>query len=336
MSRPSYHVCVAVVHLSACEVNDMAKTAFLYDPVYMEHETEWGHPESAVRLSAIHNRIKSADYYKDLIQVGTANGDYRLIESIHSKEYFERVRNEIHSGTMYLDSMDTSVCARSFDVALMAVGGAVKMCDTIMKGTADCGFCAVRPPGHHAEHDMAAGFCIFNNIAIAARYLQSEYGIKKVAIVDWDVHHGNGTQHSFENDNTVYYMSLHQYPYYPGTGARNERGRGKGEGYTLNIPMVSGSGDDDYRAAFNEQIVPALDKFKPEIILISAGYDAHRLDPLSSINLSTRMYGIFTDMILEVAKTHSKGRVIAFLEGGYNLDALAASVDVTLREFLSG
>ena len=302
-------------------------TAYLYDPVYLQHKTGWGHPEKPERLKSIHEAVTSAPYFKDLVMIRPSMPDMKYIEAIHSKSYIQRVKKEIEDdGISYLDSMDTGVCGDSYDVALQAVGGSLAMCDAIMEGKARNGFCAIRPPGHHAECDYAAGFCIFNNIAISARYLQSDHGIPRIAIVDWDVHHGNGTQHSFESDSSILYISLHQFPHYPGTGSDSEKGSGAGKGYTLNIPMRAGSGDAEYSLAFKNRIMPALHEFKPEALLISAGFDAHRHDPLSSIMLSSESYGLFTKMLMSVAERHSLGRVIAFLEGGYDLSSLAESV----------
>lgn len=314
----------------------MGKTAYLYNEIYTEHDTGWGHPERSERLPAIDNQLRKNPFYKELIMIDIKKSDYKYIEAIHDRSYIERVEKEISRGTKYLDSMDTAVCDRSFEIALYAVGGCLNMCDTIMKGEADNGFCAARPPGHHAERTYAAGFCIFNNIAICARYLQSEYNLKNIAIVDWDVHHGNGTQHSFENDPSIYYISTHQYPHYPGTGSEGETGTGEGKGYTLNIPMRAGSGNEEYLAAFNGKIIPELDKFKPEFILISAGFDAHSYDPLSSIHLSSEMFYKFTRMLMDVARKHSKNRVISMLEGGYDLKGLAEGVENMMKAFVEG
>jgi acetoin utilization deacetylase AcuC-like enzyme len=231
--------------------------------------------------------------------------------------------------------MDTAVCIKSYEVALRAVGGSIALCDEIMNGNAIHGFGTLRPPGHHAEYDYAAGFCIFNNIAIAAKYLQNKYSIKKIAIIDWDVHHGNGTQHSFEKDDTVLYISLHQFPHYPGTGSKHETGKSKGKGFTLNFPMPAGSGDREYLDIFNMEIIPALISFKPEVILISAGFDAHKSDPLSSIKLSTETYGTFTKMLIDVADTFSEGRIIGLLEGGYNLNILGECVNEVISAFVN-
>ncbi|MFC1669644.1 histone deacetylase [Spirochaetota bacterium] len=314
----------------------MSKTAFLYDDIYLEHDTGMGHPERSHRLAAINERIKSTPYYSDLLLVEPGDPDMKYIEMIHSKKYIERAKMEIEGGARTLDSMDTTVCKRSYEVALKAVGGSLKLCDIIMGNEAVNGFCAVRPPGHHAEEDFAAGFCIFNNIAIAAKYLQSKYGLGNIAIIDWDVHHGNGTQHSLEYDNTILYVSLHQYPHYPGTGSHGETGKGDGKGYTLNYPMSAGSDDKDYLNIFNESIIPSLNDFKPEIVLISAGFDAAGDDPLSSIRLSTGVYYDFTKLLMGVSKKYSNERIIAFLEGGYDLNALADGVENVMKAFIEG
>lgn len=314
----------------------MGKTAFLYDPIYLEHDTGFGHPERIERVAAINKRVNALPFFKEIVPVKMRKADYKYIEMIHDRTYIDRVKKEIESGIQYLDSMDTAVSSRSFEAALCAAGGCLSMCDAIMKGEADTGFCAIRPPGHHAERNYAAGFCIFNNIAIAARYLQSEHGIKKIAIIDWDVHHGNGTQHSFEDDPSILYVSLHQYPHYPGTGASEEKGFGAGKGFTLNIPMRAGSGDREYLEKFNDVIIPELEIFKPDFILISAGFDAHEADPLSSIQLSSEMYYKFTKLLQSVAEKYSKKRIMAVLEGGYDLTALAEGVEKVITAFHEG
>jgi len=313
----------------------MGKTAYLYGDVYLEHDTGWGHPERPERLTAIDNHLRTAPWYPDLVRVEPAYADREHIEKIHSASYIDRIHQEIAQGIPYIDSMDTTVCLNSFRVAMEAVGGCLNMCDTIMQGHADKGFCAVRPPGHHAERNYSAGFCLFNNIAICARYLQDEHGLKKVAIVDWDVHHGNGTQHSFYDDNTVLYISTHQFPHYPGTGSVMENGKDRGKGYTLNIPMRAGSSDRDYLNAFHDLIIPSLENFKPEIILVSAGFDAHRADPLAEIRLSTDAYAEFSAMLVEAAGKYADNRIIAFLEGGYNLDTLAHCVERVMDAFVN-
>jgi acetoin utilization deacetylase AcuC-like enzyme len=196
-------------------------------------------------------------------------------------------------------------------------------------------FCAVRPPGHHAEANRAMGFCLLNNVAIAARYAQKKHGLSRVLIVDWDVHHGNGTQHSFKDDPSVLFFSTHQFPHYPGTGRESERGRGAGEGYTINVPMEAGEGDDEYRAVFHKVLVPAAERFKPELVIISAGFDAHKDDPLASMGLTESGYAELTDIVAGIAKTYAQGRILSSLEGGYNLTALSVSVDAHVRGLLA-
>ena len=218
----------------------------------------------------------------------------------------------------------------SFDIALLAAGGALELADQVASGQLDNAFALTRPPGHHAERDMALGFCLFNNVAIAARYLQRHHGIEKVLILDWDVHHGNGTQHTFEDDPSVLYVSLHQYPYYPGTGAASETGTGRGAGATVNCPMPAGAGDAEYEHAFVERVLPAIDAFAPQFVLLSAGFDAHVDDPLAQMRLSTSFYGWMTARMLEVADRHAGGRLVSLLEGGYDTRALSASVEAHL------
>jgi acetoin utilization deacetylase AcuC-like enzyme len=196
-------------------------------------------------------------------------------------------------------------------------------------------FCAVRPPGHHAETSRAMGFCLFNNIAIAARYIQKGYGLKRVLIVDWDVHHGNGTQHSFEDDPSILFFSTHQYPHYPGTGRASERGKGPGEGFTINIPMEAGEGDEEFHAIFLKSLLPAADDFKPEFVLISAGFDAHKDDPLASMGLTEAGYTDLTNIVAGIATRHAERRILSALEGGYNLRALAASVNSHIQALIA-
>jgi acetoin utilization deacetylase AcuC-like enzyme len=207
--------------------------------------------------------------------------------------------------------------------------------DAIMRGEVEHAFCAVRPPGHHAEAAHAMGFCLFNNVAIAARYIQKHYRASRVLIVDWDVHHGNGTQHSFEQDPSVLFFSAHQFPHYPGTGRSAERGTGAGEGFTINVPMDAGDGDEEYHAVFMNVLLPAADAFKPEFVIISAGFDAHRDDPLASMGLTEAGYSDLTGLVAGIARRHAQGRLLSALEGGYNLPALSASVDAHLKALLA-
>jgi len=222
--------------------------------------------------------------------------------------------------------MDVGICPESYDISLLAAGSPIMLADKIIQGEIDNGFVLARPPGHHAERDQAMGFCLFNNVAILARYLQQQHHIDKVLILDWDVHHGNGSQHSFEDDPSVLYISTHEYPYYPGTGAYTETGIGKGLGATLNCPMPAGAGDEDYESAFMEKILPKIDNFRADFIIISAGFDAHIDDPLGHIRLSTGFFGWMTQRVMEMAHKHCQDRIISVLEGGYNLNALPLCV----------
>jgi acetoin utilization deacetylase AcuC-like enzyme len=234
------------------------------------------------------------------------------------------------------DHQDNSVCRDTYEIALLAVGGILRTIDEMMNGAIDNAFCAVRPPGHHAEVDHAMGFCYFNNIAIAAKYLQRKWEIERVAIIDFDVHHGNGTQHSFENDPSVYYYSIHEHPSfaYPGTGREFDTGKGGGNGYTLNSPVLPGRGDEEYKKMILRDMVPAIDAFGPEMLLVSAGFDAHESDLMSNVNLTTEGYDFITDEILKVAEKHTGGRLVSILEGGYNLDILPILVENHIRKLL--
>ena len=216
------------------------------------------------------------------------------------------------------------MCTETFETALLAVGGVLKVVDMLMEGQIDNAFCAVRPPGHHAEAAEAMGFCYFNNIAIAARYLQKQWKITKVGIVDFDVHHGNGTQHIFEDDPTVFYYSIHEHPSfaYPGTGREFEYGSAAGQGFTKNSPVLPGKGDDEYKRLIKKDLIPAIDEFKPEVILVSAGFDAHEDDEMSGIKLSTEGFSWIMQRIIELGRRHSNGRIISVLEGGYSLERL--------------
>jgi acetoin utilization deacetylase AcuC-like enzyme len=308
------------------------KTGFHYDPVYLQHDTGMGHPECSERLTATMHFLRQQPYFDQLQPVTARTADLEWIETVHNQDYIRRAKLTCQTGMPFLDSMDVSISNRSFEIALQAAGSAMELADRIVSGKIDNGFALIRPPGHHAENGMALGFCIFNNVAILARYLQKQHGMNKVLILDWDVHHGNGTQHTFEEDPSVFYISTHQYPYYPGTGAWYETGTGRGEGATLNCPMAAGSGDREYEAAFMEKILPAIDHFRPEMIIVSAGFDAHINDPLGNINLSTEFYGWMTDVLMEKADKYSGGRIVSLLEGGYNLKMLPRCVGEHLKK----
>ena len=268
--------------------------AFLYDDLFLKHRPPPGHPERPHRLKAIEEHLRKCGLWDRMNHLECIPASDDQILAVHSPEHLDRVRQVCASGGGMLDEGDTHAVAESFDVAMLAAGSVAVAIDAVLEKRATAAFCAVRPPGHHAEHNRPMGFCLFNNAAVGARYAQQKHGISKVAILDWDVHHGNGTQHIFEEDPTVFYISLHQYPFYPGTGARNERGKGSGEGYTLNIPLPEGTGEDRYLLAFRTEIVPALEHYGPDFLIISAGFDAHKDDPIGGMRLTENSFGAMT------------------------------------------
>jgi acetoin utilization deacetylase AcuC-like enzyme len=313
----------------------MGTTGLVYHPAYLEHDMGAGHPESPTRLRAIMQQLEQSGTLTRVTKIEPRKAEDEWITQIHTPSYVASLnRLAPTSGRVSLDP-DTSMSAGSLRAAYLAAGGVLAGVDAIMVGQVDHVFCAVRPPGHHAEAGRAMGFCLFNNVAIAARYVRKKYGLSRVLIVDWDVHHGNGTQHSFEDDPSVLFFSTHQYPHYPGTGRADERGKGAGEGFTINVPMEAGEGDEAYRAIFLKALVPAADAFKPEFVIISAGFDAHKDDPLASMGLTEAGYADLTGIVAGIARRHAKGRVLSSLEGGYNLAALAVSVDTHLQALLS-
>lgn len=313
----------------------MGKTGLVYDPRYLEHDMGMGHPESPNRLRAIMQQLEQRGTMAQLTRIEPRMAEDEWITLVHTAAYLASLKQHAPaSGRVSLDP-DTSMSPGSLTAAYLAAGGALAAVDAMMTKQVDHVFCAVRPPGHHAEANRAMGFCLLNNVAIAARYAQKKHGLSRVLIVDWDVHHGNGTQHSFEDDPSVLFFSTHQYPHYPGTGRESERGRGAGEGYTINVPMEAGEGDDEYRAIFHKVLVPAAEQFKPELVIISAGFDAHKDDPLASMGLTESGYAELTGIVAGIAKKYAQGRILSSLEGGYNLTALAASVDAHVRGLLA-
>ena len=308
----------------------MKKVGFVYDDIFLKHEMPAGHPESPERLVKILDTLKNSDVWNKLVLLKPRRAGEEDILKVHTKEYFDTVK----TFTGYYDP-DTYISDNSFEAAMFAAGAVIEAIDRCKKGEIERAFCAVRPPGHHAEADRAMGFCIFNNIAIGARYAQ-KIGYNKVFIIDFDVHHGNGTQHIFEEDDSVFYFSSHQYPHYPGTGRDYERGRGKGEGYTYNIPMQYGSGDKDYSYAYCDILPGLIKNFRPDIILVSAGYDIHANDPLSGINVTDEgMRSIVRGILLRSMKAYLPSLPYVFsLEGGYNLHALCQSILATITELL--
>jgi len=312
----------------------MGRTGLVYHPQYLEHDMGAGHPESPDRLRAIISRLELNGVLRRLVRIDPAPASDEWITQVHTASYVEALnRRAPTSGRVSLDP-DTSMSAGSLAAAYLAAGGALAAADAIVAGSVDHAFCAVRPPGHHAERDRAMGFCLFNNVAIVARYLQRRHAMARVLIVDWDVHHGNGTQHTFDNDPSVLFFSTHQYPFYPGTGRATETGEGRGAGTTINVPMSAGEGDDTYREVFQKVLMPVADTFQPDFVIVSAGFDAHKDDPLASMGLTEEGYADLTRMVVSIARRHSRGRLLSCLEGGYNLQALSVSVERHLLALL--
>ena len=307
--------------------------AFVFHPGCMAHDNGPGHPERPERVKAIRDHLDACGLLSRLLVVEPSPCPADRLARVHHPAYVEAIRRACARAPLRLDP-DTAVSPGSWDAALLAAGGALAAGDAVLSGRASSAFAAVRPPGHHAEADRAMGFCLFNNIAVAARYLQDEHGLGRIFIVDWDVHHGNGTQHLFEDDDSVFYFSVHQFPFYPGTGAAAEQGRGRGRGFTLNVPLPAGSGDDRYLEVFRRDLLPALERFRPEMILISCGFDAHRADPLAGMEITAAGYGGLTEIVKGAADQLCGGRIVSLLEGGYDLRALGSSAEAHIGALL--
>jgi len=303
---------------------------FVWHPTFLQHDTGLGHPESPHRLQAILQHLKSTGLWETL-RISLAEPASRdTIELVHPRAYLEALEVSCRQGPMALDP-DTIVSPGSWEAALRAVGAVTQAIDAVIRHEARAVFCAVRPPGHHALMDRAMGFCLLNNVAIGARYAQTRHHLTRVLIVDWDVHHGNGTQAIFAEDPTVLYVSTHQFPFYPGTGSRQECGVGRGVGATVNVPLPVGSGNEAIIEAFQCELLPRALAFKPELVLISAGFDAHRDDPLAGLQVTEAGYTALTKIVLEITDTCCPGRLVSVLEGGYDLNALPRSVEAHLR-----
>lgn len=303
----------------------MARTAYYWDPLNLQHDTG-PHVECIARGE----RLAPGEMLSLIPRMDARpvleHDAVHWITQIHSPHYHEFVKSACEGGRHLLDEGDTVVCRRSYDVALAAVNAALTAADAVMQGHTDNAFCAMRPPGHHALPTRAMGFCLFANVSILARYLQRHCRLDRIAIVDWDVHHGNGTQDIFYNDPSVMFISLHQVPLWPGSGLAHEVGEGAGKNATLNIPMAPGTPEAEYLSTFDAQVVPTLEKFRPDIVLVSAGFDAHRDDPLGGLMLTETGYAHMTRRLRGIADEYCSGRMISCLEGGYNLPALQCSV----------
>lgn len=303
------------------------KTAIVHHPVYQKHNTGPGHPEMPLRYDVVMDALREDDvFWQNLSEVSPEKASKGLIQAAHTPQHFKRVEGAIEHGLDRLDA-DTTISMQSFDAALYAAGGAVAGVDAVMQGEAKNAFVAVRPPGHHATAEHAMGFCIFNNVAVAARHAQNKYKeVERVAIIDWDVHHGNGTQGIFFDDPSVFFFSMHQYPWYPGSGSWGETGHGRGLGMTRNIPVKANTAANQQLRMFEATIEEISKKITPDLIIISAGFDAHQSDPLGQLRLEDEDFISMTRTVMQWADDVCDGRVVSCLEGGYNLDTLGGTV----------
>ncbi|QPJ64101.1 MAG: histone deacetylase [Candidatus Nitrohelix vancouverensis] len=302
----------------------MNKTGYIYHPHYLRHDNE-PHPENPGRLKAIEQALAKADWFDDVKRIDPRAATAQEVSENHDAGYVAQVEKYCQEGVRSLDS-DTVICPDSYTAALLSAGAGISAVDAIMNNECRNVFCAVRPPGHHAEEKRGMGFCLFNNVAIAARYAINQWEMNRVFIFDWDVHHGNGTQNSFYKSSHVFYSSIHQYPFYPGTGSDDETGSGNGLGATLNFPLRAFCDDGVYLDIVENRIIPEIQRFKPDLIIISAGFDAHEDDPLAQMDVSSGCFGQMTRLLTQVANETCSGRLVSMLEGGYNHTALAESV----------
>jgi len=303
------------------------KTALVHHPIYQKHDTGPGHPETPMRYETVMKALRGDNkLWKDLNEITPDKASKGLIQAAHTPQHFKRVEHAFEEGMDRLDA-DTVISIQSFDASLFAAGGGIAGVDAVMRGEAKNAFVAVRPPGHHATAENAMGFCLFNNVAVAAKYAQNNYKeVERVAIVDWDVHHGNGTQGIFYDDPTVYFFSMHQYPWYPGSGSRGETGFGRGLGVTMNVPVRASTAAKEQKRMFESALEDIAKNFRPDLIMISAGFDAHLTDPLGQLELEDPDYISMTRTVKAWADETCEGRIVSCLEGGYNLETLGETV----------
>jgi acetoin utilization deacetylase AcuC-like enzyme len=305
-------------------------TGLVYHPDFLLHDPGPDHPERPARLQAMMAHLKRRGLLDTLLVLDAEPASEQWITRVHTPAYLRQLQSAVRHAPTALDA-DTRVSKQSYDVVRRAVGGVLAAVDAVMAGRTTNAFAALRPPGHHALADRAMGFCLLNHVAIATRYVQEQHGVERVLIVDWDVHHGNATQEAFYRDPSVLFFSTHQYPYYPGTGAAHEVGEGAGHGTTINVPLAAESGDAAMVKAFRERLLPAATAFRPQFVLISAGFDAHRSDPLAQLQVTEAGYATLTRIVKTIADQHADGRIVSVLEGGYHLEGLARSVEAHLR-----
>jgi acetoin utilization deacetylase AcuC-like enzyme len=303
----------------------MKKTGIVTGDIFMEHDTGSGHPECSERLACIYSMIEKDGLKKDLNEVKHREVTDEELLAVHSSNHLEAVKSTAGKDRVHLDG-DTPTSPKSYEAAVLAAGSLLECVDQVLAGKLDNAFAFIRPPGHHAEADRAMGFCLFNNVAVAAQYALDKHKLKKVLVIDWDVHHGNGTQHSFYEAPEVLYFSSHRYPFYPGTGYLDESGKGKGEGFTVNVPLPSGCGDGEYKSVYAGILDPVARAFKPDLMLVSAGFDIYKLDPLGGMNVTEQGVAEMASIILKLADELCGGKIVFTLEGGYHIDGQARCI----------
>ena len=309
-------------------------TALSADPICREHLVGRPHPERPERFDVVIEALHRGGSFDRMINLEPRAAAENELLLCHTAHYLQTAQRDIESGGRYLSTGDTEIDGRSWEVAVRAAGGVLNAVDAVVEGRVTNAFCAIRPPGHHANAGRGMGFCILNNIALAARYAQRRYGLERVLIVDWDVHHGNGTQDIFYADPSVFFFSTHQWPLYPGTGRADETGAGAGAGTTMNFPFPAGSGRAEILGAVENALMPAADRFRPDLVLISAGFDSRIGDLLGNFTLTDEDFRDLTRRVMEIADRHAKGRVVSMLEGGYNLPGLASAASAHVEELL--
>ena len=307
-------------------------TGYVYDPIYLEHDLP-GHPENKRRLETTMHLLEERGLLQELVNIPATPIALDLLQGVHAPDYIDQVRRIAERGGGYLD-LETYIGPRSYQAALIAAGGVVNALEAVLDGKVDNAFALVRPPGHHATRERGMGFCLLNNIAVAARYAMDRYELERILIVDFDVHHGNGTQSIFYREQRVLYFSIHQYPFYPGTGHWSEAGEGTGRGFTVNVPLPAEIGEEGYEQVFAELLYPLTKRYRPQLILVSAGYDGHWADPLAGMQLSISGYARLTEALKHLAEETCRGRLAFVLEGGYELEVLSWSVLATFQALL--
>lgn len=309
-------------------------TLLIYDDIFLHHDTGFGHPENARRLENTVKYFKECGLWEQVRVERPRAASLEEIGLVHPQTYIKAIKQIADSGGGWLDA-DTVISSASYNAAVHAAGAPLTAIDLIMKGEVKNAFCLVRPPGHHATPARGMGFCLFNNVAIAARYIQSRYQLKKILIIDWDVHHGNGTQDAFYHDPLVLYFSMHRYPFYPGSGRKEEDGQGEGKGFNINIPLSADTVRETYIKLFRGIMEHRVNQFAPEFIIISAGFDTYKKDTIGGLNLDREDFGVLTEIVMKCAGRYCNGKIVSCLEGGYNLTDLPLCIETHIKALLA-